>query len=148
MPSTLYGPGYHVHGKQLHFIFDIIRKVLDFKFKATPISLWGNGQQRRELVFIDDFMDALLVLARDQENEIINIGAGKDHSITEFAELVCDIVGVPRQRIKYDLTRYVGAKTKLLDVSKLNRLLPNRKITPLTEGLAITVDWIKKTLYP
>lgn len=147
VPSTLYGPGYHVHGKQLHFIFDIIRKVLDFKFKGIPVSLWGNGEQRRELVYIEDFVDAMLSLAAERRNDIINIGAGEDHSIREFAEHVCDLVGVPPQEISYDVTKYVGAKSKLLDVAKLNVILPGRKTTPLRDGLAKTVDWLRRSLY-
>ena len=56
IPSTLYGPYYNIKKKQLHFIFDIIRKVLDYKENQKEIILWGDGTQKRELVFVEDFV--------------------------------------------------------------------------------------------
>ena len=60
VPSTLYGPGYHTDGRQMHFIFDLIRKILTAQAGGPPPILWGDGHQKRELVFIDDFVDAML----------------------------------------------------------------------------------------
>jgi GDP-L-fucose synthase len=50
VPSTLYGPGYHTDGRQMHFIFDLIRKILRGKLLGEPVVLWGDGRQSRELV--------------------------------------------------------------------------------------------------
>src|SRR6185436_2248245 len=94
VPSTLYGPGYHVGEKQMHFIFDLAWKLLALKHHGTRAVLWGDGYQRRELVFIDDFVEMLLRLDRDLENEIVNLGAGEDHTIRDFAGLLCDILGL------------------------------------------------------
>jgi GDP-L-fucose synthase len=43
VPSTLYGPGYHTDGRQMHFIFDLIRKILRGKHHGEPVVLWGDG---------------------------------------------------------------------------------------------------------
>src|SRR6185436_13243299 len=56
VPSTLYGPGYHTDGRQMHFIFDLIRKILRGKIYGEKVVLWGDGHQKRELIFIDDFV--------------------------------------------------------------------------------------------
>ena len=63
IPSTLYGPGYHTDGRQMHFIFDLVRKILAAKAGGPPAVLWGDGHQRRELVYIDDFVDTAILLA-------------------------------------------------------------------------------------
>src|SRR5439155_13507909 len=47
VPSTLYGPGYHTDGRQMHFIFDLIRKILRGKRYGEPVVLWGDGHQSR-----------------------------------------------------------------------------------------------------
>src|SRR6476660_1004991 len=60
VPSTLYGPGYHTDGRQMHFIFDLIRKIIRGKEYGEQVVLWGDGNQRRELVYIDDFIQILL----------------------------------------------------------------------------------------
>ena len=147
IPSTVYGPNYHTSGKQLHFIFDLIRKILDLKYNNNDVILWGDGHQRRELVFIDDFIQELLELDASLENDIVNIGAGEDYSIREFAQLICEIVKIDPKKIKYDTSRYVGAKSKNLDNTKLDKFLPNKVRTPLKEGLEVTVTWMEKELF-
>jgi GDP-L-fucose synthase len=141
VPSTLYGPGYHTDGRQMHFIFDLIRKIVRGKLYDEPVTLWGDGTQRRELVFIDDFVEVMLRLADSHTNELINIGAGEEFEIGHFAKLICEKVGYDFGLIRFDTSRYVGARSKCLDTAKLRRLMPGIKMTPLEAGLARTVDW-------
>jgi GDP-L-fucose synthase len=141
VPSTLYGPGYHSGGRQMHFIFDIIRKAIAGKREGKPVVLWGSGYQRRELILVDDFVDVMLYLAGKRDNDIVNVGAGEDHTIRHFASLVCDMVGYDADRIRYDTKAYVGAKSKCLVVKKLKRLMPRQRLTSLEEGLERTVEW-------
>jgi GDP-L-fucose synthase len=143
VPSTLYGPGYHVRGKQPHFIFDLIRKILAFRSRGEPAILWGTGEQRRELVYVDDFISALFSLVDTVDNDLVNIGAGEDYSIREFAGMICELTGVDPSAIRYDRDRYVGAASKKLDVAKLRTLLPGRSVIPLREGLQKTIAWMQ-----
>lgn len=144
VPSTLYGPGYHTDGRQMHFIFDLIRKIMRGKLFGDPVVLWGDGHQRRELVYVDDFVQALVRLAKCRDNDIVNIGAGEEYSIREFAKLICEKIGYDFEKIQFDTTRYVGAKSKCLDVQKLNALVPNLQLTPLAVGLDQTIEWFWK----
>ncbi len=144
VPSTLYGPGYHTDGRQMHFIFDLIRKILRGKFLQESVVLWGDGYQRRELVFIDDFVDILLTLAPSFDNQLINIGAGKEFTIRRFAEIICRKIGYDPDRIHYDASRYVGAKSKCLNVGLLRSLLPEYRLTPLEVGIGKTIEWFMK----
>lgn len=151
VPSTLYGPGYHTDGRQMHFIFDLIRKILRGKLYGEPVVLWGDGYQRRELIFVDDFVGILLGLADSRENEVFNIGAGEEFPIRQFAELICREVDFPFERIQFDIGRYVGAKSKCLDTTKIQQVLPDLKLTPLDSGLATTISWFlseKEALLP
>lgn len=144
VPSTVYGPEYHTDGRELHFIYDLVRKILRGKKLDVDAVLWGDGLQRRELVYIDDFVDILVKLASKHENDIVNIGGGEDYSIRQFAEMICEFVGYDVSRIKYDNDKYVGAKSKILSVDKLNRLLPQRRKTAIRDGIRLTIDWVDK----
>lgn len=144
VPSTLYGPAYHSDGRQMHFIFDLIRKIMRGKLYGEPVVLWGDGSQKRELVYMDDFVGIMTKLSERCENEIVNIGAGGEHSIKEFAKMICDKVGYDFLEIKFDTSKYVGAKSKCLDVKKLFGLLPGHKLTPLETGLSKTIEWFEK----
>jgi GDP-L-fucose synthase len=141
VPSTLYGPGYHTDGRQMHFIFDLIRKIIRGKEFGEPVVLWGDGHQKREIVLVDDFVRALIALAARLDDDLINVGAGEEFSIRTFADLICSIVGYPAERIQYDTSRYVGATSKCLSIAKVRRTLPEYQITPLAEGLRSTIDW-------
>ena len=142
VPSTLYGSGYHTDGRQLHFIFDLIRKIIQGHDKGTPVELWGDGYQKRELVLVNDFVRAMLALdAAGVENRLLNIGAGEEFTIRQFASNICEFVGYDPKKIQYDTSKDVGAKSKCLDISELKRILPQHRNTPLAEGLKSTVEW-------
>jgi GDP-L-fucose synthase len=146
VPSTLYGPGYHTDGRQMHFIFDLIRKIIRGKMNGEPVVLWGDGYQRRELVFIDDFVRIMLKLSIEDENDLINIGAGEEFSIRYFAKVICDMVGYDFNAIQFDPSQYVGATSKCLSTAKLNRLEPDLLMTPLEVGLDKTINWFLGTI--
>ena len=141
VPSTLYGPGYHTDGRQMHFIFDLIRKIIRGKEYQEPVILWGDGYQRRELVLVDDFVQTLIDLSEMTSSDIFNIGAGQDYTIREFAERICQTVGYDSERISYDTSRYVGAKSKCLNIEKIRAAYPQFKLTSLNLGLRKTIDW-------
>lgn len=144
VPSTLYGPGYHAEGRQLHFIFDLIKKILRGKHYGEPVILWGDGNQKRELVLIEDFVALMLRLNGCCSNELVNIGAGEEYSIRHFAKLICDIVDYNFETIQFDVSKYVGAKSKCLAIEKLKTLLPNYNLTPIGKGLEKTISEIKE----
>ncbi|NGX63784.1 MAG: GDP-L-fucose synthase [Candidatus Anoxychlamydiales bacterium] len=141
IPSTLYGSNYHLDGRQMHFVFDLMRKILEGSLHGKDVILWGDGYQKRELVHVDDFINIMLNLVKRENNEIVNIGAGKDYSIKEFASKICKIIGYNEEKIIYDASKYVGAKSKILIVDKLKQLLPEYKMTSLDKGLDMTAKW-------
>jgi len=146
VPSTLYGSGYHADGRQLHFIFDLIRKIWLGKLQGTPVELWGDGHQQRELIHVADFVKTVLRLADTVEGEVVNIGSGREHSIREFATLICREIGYDPAAILYDTNRYVGARSKCLEIGKLRRLMPDFAPTPLEVGLPPVIGWVREAL--
>ena len=128
----------------MHFIFDLIRKIIRGKEYGEKVELWGNGYQRREIVYVDDFIGMLLKLSAQTDNEIINIGAGEDYNIREFASKICEIVGFDFSSISFDTTKYVGAKSKCLNTNKLKAFLPDQKMSSLEDGLKKTIAWFYK----
>jgi GDP-L-fucose synthase len=147
IPSTLVGPYYNFENKQPHFIFDLIKKIIDYKENKKKVVLWGDGYQRRELVYVEDFVDILLLLDKVVVNEVYNIGAGRDYSIRDFVFMICEILNVDATEIQYDENRYVGAKAKFLDNSKLNSTISEYKQKPLEDVLELTIDWMYSKLY-
>lgn len=145
IPSTLYGiEGYHTDGRQLHFIFDLIRKMLRGKLYGEKVILWGDGEQKRELVPVTDFADALLHLAETEKNQVFNIGEGREHSIREFAQMICDAIDYPFSAIEYDPNGFVGARSKILSVHKLKAAYPAYSPEDPSKGIREIVDWLTR----
>lgn len=144
VPTTLYGPGYHTDGRQLHFIFDLMRKILRGKYLAEPVVLWGDGYQRREVIHVNDFVRLMLSLADGCEHDLVNIGAGAEYTIREFAAMISKIVGYDAAQIQYDTTKYVGAKSKCLRIDRLRQLSPDLRLTNLEDGLRSVIAWFEE----
>lgn len=144
IPSTLYGPSYHEDGRQMHFIFDLIRKILRGSLFNEPVSLWGDGEQRREIVHVEDFVSTLLTLLDNNvSNTHLNIGAGTEHSIKDYARAICTHINYPFDTITFDTTKYVGARSKVLSTHNLLHTLPTYSPRPLHTGLPDTISWVR-----
>lgn len=145
IPSTLYGiQGYHIDGKQLHFIFDLIRKILRGQYYGESVVLWGDGEQKRELVHINDFIDVMLRISTTESNQEFNIGEGQEHSIKEFARMICDQTGYPFSKIQFDLNRYVGARSKVLNNTQIKRVCADYSPRSPQEGIREIIEWLSK----
>jgi GDP-L-fucose synthase len=122
-PTNLYGPGDNYHPEHSHVPAALIRRFHEAKLAGAPVvTVWGTGRPRREFLAVDDLADAcVFVLKNYSGNEFLNVGTGKDITISEFAELVANIVGY-KGRIEYDTSRPDGMPQKLLDVSKLTKM--------------------------
>jgi GDP-L-fucose synthase len=141
MPSNLFGPGDNFDLQTSHMAAALIRKCHDAKIAGnSPVTIWGTGKPRRELLYVDDAADALVFLARNYSGEVcLNVGVGDDISIADYAALVGDVVGF-RGEFVFDGTKPDGTPRKLLDVSRLDRL-GWRATTPVREGIEKTYAW-------
>lgn len=139
IPSTLYGSGFELDDN--HFIFDFIRNCYNAKFNGEKFSVWGDGEQRRELIYIDDAIDAMLSLL-DKENEVFNLGSGEDFTINEFAKIVSQCYGYDYSLIEHDMSKYIGVREKKIDTKKVLMHLDNKNYlnTSLKQGIQICVD--------
>ena len=123
IPTNLYGPNDNYDPQQSHLMAALIRKFHEAKLGRNPqVMLWGTGQPRRELMYVDDAVDAaVFVLQHYHDKGPINIGVGRDHTVREIAEVVKRVVGYEGEMV-FDTGKPDGAPQKLLDVSKLKSL--------------------------
>jgi GDP-L-fucose synthase len=142
IPSTLYGPDYHTDGRPMHFIYDLMRKIIRAKKVGEEVVLWGDGTQEREIIHVQDFIDIMLGINENHKNELVNIGSGKGVRIKDFAKIICDVVGYDFTQIKYDTTKPTGAKSKYFDLTKMSTMYPDFKERPIQEGIAETLKWM------
>ncbi len=143
MPSNMYGPNDNYDLQNSHFFAALIRKIFEAKISnKKTIKVWGSGKVFRELLFVDDFADAVyFFLNKKIKESFINIGSGKDHSIEWYAKYIMKKMSV-KLKIEYDRTKPDGVPKKLLDVSLANRYGWKSK-TNLNEGFIKTLKDFK-----
>jgi GDP-L-fucose synthase len=158
MPTNLYGPGDNYHPENSHVIPALIRRFHEAKLaNADKVVIWGTGTPRREFLYVDDMADACLhVMSLDRATyeahtsptlSHINVGAGKDVTIGELAELIRTVVGFEGD-IEFDTSKPDGTPRKLMDSSKLMGLGWSPKVQ-LLEGMIETYSQFESDMsYP
>ena len=147
MPTNLYGPNDNYHPENSHVLPALLRKFQEAVAGNLPsVTVWGTGTPMREFLHVDDLADACIYLMQHyNEKAFVNVGAGKDISIKDLAELVKKITSF-KGEIVYDKEKPDGTPRKLMDVSKLSSLgwKPSISledgITSVYEEYAVTVE--------
>jgi GDP-L-fucose synthase len=144
MPTNLYGPEDNFDLDSAHVLPALIRKVHEAKLREDPtVVIWGTGSPRREFLHVDDMAAAAVyMMLHYDDGEIVNVGAGKDISIRELAEMIAGVVGY-RGALSFDAGRPDGTPRKLLDSSRAKALGWSPQI-PLRDGIAATYEWYQR----
>ena len=145
MPPNLFGPGDNYDLKNSHFFPALLKKIYQAKDKGKKtLSIWGTGKPKRELMFVEDFVDALFFFMNKKIKEpFINIGVGKDFTIEWYAKYIMKKLGV-KLKISYDKNRSDGMPKKCLDIS-LAKKYGWKPTNNLDYGFDLTLrDFLKK----
>ena len=144
MPTNLYGPGDNFDLENSHVLPALMRKFHEAKESGAEIvQVWGSGNPKREFLHVDDLADACVFLMQEyNEGEIVNVGWGKDISITELASLMKEIVDYSGS-IEFDASKPDGTPRKLLDTARLTSL-GWHPATQLADGIASTYKWFQQ----
>jgi GDP-L-fucose synthase len=144
MPTNLYGPGDNFDLNTSHVMPALMRKAHEAKLAvAESITIWGTGTPRREFLHADDCADACVFLLQDYSGEgHVNVGSGKDLTILELAQMVCDAVGFDGTIVR-DTSKPDGTPRKLMSADRLRALGWQPRID-LSSGIASTYRWFKQ----
>lgn len=141
MPTNAYGREDNFDLLTSHVLPAMIRKFHDAKTNNhETVVLWGSGTPMREFIFVDDLADGIVfAFENNLQEDIYNIGTGKDLTIKDLAILIQRIVG-HQGEIFWDSSKPDGTPRKLMDVSRLANEGWKAKVE-LEEGIKITYDW-------
>lgn len=142
IPSTIYGPDFAENDS--HFIFDLIKKIYAGTIIGSPVELWGDGNQKRELIYISDVVRAINE-ATFMENQVFNIGFGMEYSIKTYANIISKYLHYDEKKIIFNKDKYVGVKSKLLDITHAQSLIPSyrEQLTGLIPGIEQTINYYR-----
>ena len=135
MPTNLYGPEDNFHLENAHILPALMHRFHEAKVKHdSSVTVWGTGSPKREFLHVDGLADAcLFLMEKYEQDEVINVGIGKDLAISDLVALIKEVVGYQGE-VQYDHTKPDGTARKLLDVSQLHALGWRAEIS-LKEGI-------------
>ena len=110
---NVYGP-HHIRSGAYATVLGIFERQY---LNNEPLTITGNGEQRRDFTHIDDIVDGLVrCVGKEHKAEEFELGSGVNYSINEIAELFrCETKYIPARSGEYDVTLcdYTKAETDL-----------------------------------
>ena len=103
--------------------------------------IYGDGSQKRDFIFVDDVVDALIMAMKSNINGIFNVGTGKSYSLNEMVKILMKLMNtdIKPKYIENPVKNYVYMTQA--DTSKSEKVLGFRAKTELEYGMKITVDY-------
>ena len=109
--------------------------------KLPEVEIWGDGEARREFMFASDLANFIWFAIDnfDTMPDLMNIGLGYDHTINEYYQAIAKVIGY-KGKFVHDLSKPVGMKQKLVDITRLNNFGWEHKHS-LEDGVNKTYDF-------
>jgi GDP-L-fucose synthase len=140
-PGNLYGPFDKFDPEKSKVIPSLIKKVVE---RQNPLQVWGDGNDVKDFLYIDDFIDGLEnIINKINSHEIFNIASGKGVAIKEAVRLILKIENCNNLKINFDSSMPTMIPKRLINIDKAKKILNFSPRISLEEGLLKTISWYK-----
>jgi nucleoside-diphosphate-sugar epimerase len=139
-----YGP----RQQMKHSKYGILNWFIRLALEGKPLTIYGEGRQGRDYIFVEDLAEAMLALvqAPGVSGEVYNLGSATSTPFIEMARMVAEAVpGTEVQQVEWPADRYfVETGDYISDISKITGSIGWRPRTSLKEGIERTVAYYSK----
>ena len=142
-----YGPRAQMRHSNYGFLNWFIRRAID----EQPIEIFGSGEQKKDMIYIDDLVDAFLTIGANHETkgEAFNVGSGIGYSIKTLAELVVTTFGSGEVKFNGDANipekyKNTGMPSYISDISKIKTMTDWFPLIDIAEGIKRTVEFYRE----
>ena len=118
----------------------LIPIMIDRFLKNETLTVWGNGQNVRDYIYIDDAIAGILAILGYEGHEWeFNIGSGIGISIDELIQLIGKRLGLIQTPVEYTAARICDLDMNVLDISKLTRFTGWRPAIDIHTGIDLVI---------
>ena len=139
-----YGPRCQMQHSKYTIINWFIRNAMEDK----EIIIYGNGEQIRDYIFVEDLADAFILASDDENisNEVFNLGSGTGTRFKDMVQSVVETVGKGKIKFVPWPPGYLNIETGdyITDISKIKQFFEWSPKIKLDEGISITVDYYNR----
>lgn len=142
---NVYGPLGTYEGGKEKAPAAISRKVA-LAHDGGEIEIWGDGEQTRSFMYVDDCVEGLVRLMASNHHDALNLGTDRLVTINELVDLV-SAIAEKRLIKRHDLGKPQGVRGRNSDNTRLNQVLGWQPSISLEQGLDVTYRWIESELH-
>jgi len=140
LPANIYGPHDNFHPMNSHVVPALIRRFYEYtQDEKAGIPVWGDGTAARDFLYIDDCLEAMILLAQTQFSGTVNVGTGKLETIRSLSEVIAEATGY-QSDVVWDTSYPSGQMQRIMSVEKIRGLGWEPKVS-LRAGIKKTVEW-------
>lgn len=144
--TSPYGPGDDFWSEGNHVVPALVARAVA---KADPFTVWGTGEEMRDLLHVDDVASgSLLALEKAEGWNPMNLGLGMSYSVRDFLPWILQAAGHKPASIVYDPGKPATIPKRLVSCAKAHRELGWQPRYTLKAGLANTVAWYQRAMRP
>jgi nucleoside-diphosphate-sugar epimerase len=144
---NIYGPLGTFDGGREKAPAALCRKIATAKIKNNlEIDVWGDGEQTRTFLFINDCIEGTLRLFNSKYTKPLNIGSDEQVSINQMIKIIEEIAGAVNLKKNYQLNMPKGVKGRSSNNELAIKILKWNYSKKLKDGLDITYKWIFEQL--
>jgi GDP-L-fucose synthase len=141
-PGNLYGPFDKFNSSESKVVAALIRRAIEGE---SPFKVWGDGLDIKDFLYVDDFIDGmLLAFAKAPNSDPINIASGKPVSIREVVSTILEETGLTSVPVEFDVTKPTMIPKRMINIDKMKMLTGWEPKTDLREGISKTVNWYRE----
>lgn len=142
-PSNVYGPGDKFDPKVSHVTAALIRRVV---LRSDPFEVWGTGEDVRDLIYIDDFLDGLLSAFHvDEPYLAINICSGEGVRVLDILKTAAKVDGFDNIDVCLDPTKPSTVPVRRLSAKLAEQKLGFKSKIGIEEGCRRTMAWYRRS---
>jgi nucleoside-diphosphate-sugar epimerase len=125
----------------------VVPNFIKQALRGQDLTIYGSGEQTRSFCYIDDLIEGILRCASSPgtRGTVVNLGNPEEHTIREFAEIVCRLARVPL-KIKHVALPPDDPARRCPDISRARELLGWEPRVSLEDGLRYSIEYFKKML--
>jgi nucleoside-diphosphate-sugar epimerase len=137
-PFNTYGPRH---------TYDVIPKFIELALKGEPLTIHGDGKQTRDFTYVDDMIEAFLIMGSHPKavGRAVNFGTGKDITINYIAKKIKELSG-SSSKIVHAGDRIAQVRRLNCDYSLAKKLFGWRPKVDIDEGLRRNIEWARENL--
>jgi UDP-glucose 4-epimerase len=145
-PFNMYGPNSHWQG----FRGELIPKMIVRAMNRKPLVVFGDGQQTRDFIYVEEAARAVLAVANNPKcyGQMINFCTGIETSILNIGKIICESFSLDQEKfIIFQPARPGDVQRHIGDNSKFKSLLGFTPVINIQEGISRTIDWFASLPY-